>query len=222
MNKIFTTALFFAFTASTTLFAQVKIGTNPTSIDPTNNLEVEASTPDRVIAIDKTTGKVTIKDGTEGDGKILTSDINGTASWKTPLSQNTELWIYAKSTVDQAIPTGYTKILFDTELEDRGNNFSPGTSQVIVPSSGIYQVNAGLKKVTNTSSTFNIGLTIYVNGTSAFAGYDDSWTENAKPNVNISNSIFLNAGDVVDVRIKSSFAKYSIAEGHFTMIKLSN
>jgi hypothetical protein len=69
-------------TVSGSVFAQVKIGTNPTTIDPANNLEVEASTAGRKTSINKTTGQVTIKDGTEGDGRILTSDANGGASWK--------------------------------------------------------------------------------------------------------------------------------------------
>lgn len=45
-------------------YAQVKIGTNPTSIDGNSNLEVEASTSGRKVSVNKTTGKVTIKDGT--------------------------------------------------------------------------------------------------------------------------------------------------------------
>lgn len=76
---IFAAALF----CSASVFAQVKIGTNPTTIDPANNLEVEASTAGRKTSIDKTTGQVTIKDGTEGVNKILTSDANGAASWRT-------------------------------------------------------------------------------------------------------------------------------------------
>src|SRR3989337_1301960 len=67
---------------STAASAQVKIGTNPTTIDPNNNLEVEASTPGRKTSVNKTTGQVTIKDGTEGAGKILTSDAAGGASWQ--------------------------------------------------------------------------------------------------------------------------------------------
>jgi hypothetical protein len=51
---------------SGSVFAQVKIGTNPTTIDPANNLEVEASTVGRKTSINKTTGQVTIADGTQG------------------------------------------------------------------------------------------------------------------------------------------------------------
>lgn len=65
----------------TTLFAQVKIGTNPTTIDANSNLEVEASTTGRKVKVDKGTGQLTIKDGTEGNGKVLTSDADGGASW---------------------------------------------------------------------------------------------------------------------------------------------
>ncbi len=69
---------------SSSAFAQVKIGTNPTSIGASNNLEVEASTSGRKTSVDRVTGQVTIKDGTEGVNKILTSDANGGASWQNP------------------------------------------------------------------------------------------------------------------------------------------
>ena len=66
------------FTASA-LVAQVKIGSNPTTIGSNNNLEVESSTGKKTF-IDKGTGKVTIMDGVEGLGKVLTSNASGEAS----------------------------------------------------------------------------------------------------------------------------------------------
>ncbi|WP_254412663.1 hypothetical protein [Dyadobacter diqingensis] len=69
------------FTTSS-VFAQVKIGTNPTTIDANNNLEVESSTTGNKVFIKKT-GKVTIADGSQGTAKILTSDLNGEATWQT-------------------------------------------------------------------------------------------------------------------------------------------
>jgi len=68
-----------------TLFAQVKIGTNPAVINAANNLEVEASTSGRKTSIDKTTGQVTIADGTQKIGRVFTSDGNGAGSWQTGL-----------------------------------------------------------------------------------------------------------------------------------------
>lgn len=82
-SVLFGTALLLGSSAA---FAQVKIGTNPTTIEPNSNLEVEASTPGRKMKVDKTTGQVSIADGTEAAGKVLTSDATGGTSWQYPLS----------------------------------------------------------------------------------------------------------------------------------------
>ena len=84
LSRTLCTALFAAAITfgSSDAFAQVKIGTNPTTIDAANNLEVEASTAGRKTSIDKTTGQVTIADGTQGNLKIFMSDAAGGASWK--------------------------------------------------------------------------------------------------------------------------------------------
>ncbi|WP_157486832.1 hypothetical protein [Dyadobacter alkalitolerans] len=82
-TRLFSAILFTMMLAgASTTFAQVKIGTNPTTIDPNSNLEVEASTPGRKTSVNKTTGQVTIADGTQGQGKVLTSDANGGSSWQ--------------------------------------------------------------------------------------------------------------------------------------------
>lgn len=64
--------------------AQVKIGSNPTTIDPNANLEVEPATADRTFRVNKNSGQVTIKDGTQGEGYIFTSDAQGNAKWAPP------------------------------------------------------------------------------------------------------------------------------------------
>jgi hypothetical protein len=82
IQLVSTLTIGFLLAATTISSAQVKIGSNPTTIDPNSNLEVEASTPGRKVKIDKTTGQITIADGTQGEGKILSSDANGAASWQ--------------------------------------------------------------------------------------------------------------------------------------------
>lgn len=62
--------------------AQVKIGTNSTNIEANSNFEIEASTSGRKMKVDKTTGQITIADGTQEYARVLTSDANGNASWK--------------------------------------------------------------------------------------------------------------------------------------------
>jgi len=56
--------------------AQVKVGANPTVIGTNSNLEVEAANGNKTI-VNKANGQVTIQDGTQGSGKVLTSDANG-------------------------------------------------------------------------------------------------------------------------------------------------
>ena len=71
----------FLFGAVSISNAQVKVGANPTTIGTNSNLEVEAANGNKTI-VNKNTGQVTIQDGTQGNGKILTSDAAGNASWR--------------------------------------------------------------------------------------------------------------------------------------------
>ncbi|OZI07670.1 hypothetical protein BWI93_13200, partial [Siphonobacter sp. BAB-5385] len=62
-KQLLGTACFLAaLLTSSSLFAQVKVGTNPTTIETNSNLEVEASTSGRKVKVDKTTGQMTIAD----------------------------------------------------------------------------------------------------------------------------------------------------------------
>lgn len=78
--------------------AQIKIGSNPKTIQTNTNFQVESTTGNQfVITKDSSKvgigtltpaasldviGKVKITDGTEGNGKVLVSDANGKASWQ--------------------------------------------------------------------------------------------------------------------------------------------
>jgi hypothetical protein len=223
LSKALCAALFAAsMLFGSSVFAQVKIGTNPTTIEPNSNLEVEASTTGRKVKVDKTTGQMTIADGTQGTGKVLTSDANGGASWQLPLAQNTDVWVYAKQTGSQAISVGTNLVLFNSEVYDRGNNFNPATSTITVPSDGIYQLSAGTKKSTAAASTFNMLLEVWVNGTLFVVLYEDGSTEGSlAPRATGAITLQLSAGDVVDVRLKTNFYTYSIAESYLTFVKLS-
>jgi len=112
---------------SSSLMAQVKIGSNPTTIDPNNNLEVEASTSGRKTAIHKTTGQVTISDGTQGTGKVFTSDANGNGSWQT-----TQLVRANVGYVNDGIATVTPTTVFNYA------NAAPGNINITFPENGVY------------------------------------------------------------------------------------
>jgi len=60
----------------------MKIGNNITKVDPNASLEVEGVTNGRRFRIDKSTGQITIRDGSQQYGRVLTSDAQGKASWQ--------------------------------------------------------------------------------------------------------------------------------------------
>ncbi|REA56506.1 hypothetical protein DSL64_26675 [Dyadobacter luteus] len=76
------TLVAFLFCVTTPLLAQVKIGTNPTTIEAGSNLEVEAALEGRKFKVNKNSGRVTIVDGTQGVNKVLTSNATGDANWQ--------------------------------------------------------------------------------------------------------------------------------------------
>ena len=146
---ILSAALFFN---ALSVFAQVKIGTNPTVINTANNLEVESIDPAKKVSIDKTTGKITIADGTQGASKILTSDVNGVATWEAPAAQDAPVFlsVYKGAGADQPLGAGgtFTKANFTVKSFDKNSNFDLANDSFTVPANaynpatGIYTVPA--------------------------------------------------------------------------------
>jgi hypothetical protein len=208
--------------------AQVKIGSNPTTIDPNNNLEVEASTPGRKTAINKTTGQVTIQDGTEGTGKIFTSDAVGGASW-----QSVSLTAFAASqggreNFPQSANAGQLgNITFPGETTDPTNSFTPSTGTFVTPAAGHYVLfgstqfdNSALPGVPNLDRTC---LHLYVNNTSVTQGC--AFPSAVFSTTSVSNLVRLNAGDTVTLRAGagvSSGATFGVAVSTFYAYKISN
>lgn len=132
-------------TAPSALFAQVKVGSNPTTIETNSNLEVEASTTGRKVKVDKTTGQVTIADGTQGTNKVLISDATGGASWQNPsILGGYSLVVMAKN--DNVIePTGsfYTPPV--PYLSGDASTWNATTGEFTAPTSGFYQFNYSLE-----------------------------------------------------------------------------
>ncbi|WP_254411173.1 hypothetical protein [Dyadobacter diqingensis] len=130
------------FLGSTSLFAQVKIGTNPTTINAANNLEVEATAAGRITSVDKTTGQVTIKDGTEGMGKLLSSDANGGASWKNASTLNIPITAFTGyNTTDVLITTATTgPVPIPFAVTNPSSDWSAATNEYTIPSAGVYRL----------------------------------------------------------------------------------
>ncbi len=142
-NKSFILAAFL-FGAASISNAQVKIGANPSTIDTNNALEVEATNGNKT-TVNKATGQVTIKDGTQGVDRILTSDANGNASWKTTSEANIPtlmLRAYNPSTLQ---PSGSFYSPPVPLLYGNLSNYNPANGSYTVPESGFYEHNISLE-----------------------------------------------------------------------------
>ena len=164
--------------SSSALFAQVKIGTNPTVIDPANNLEVQGSTAGRKVAVDKLTGKVTIADGSEGVGKILTSDANGIATWQTQSSLAIPVTVFSGAITSTAtIPAWTAHDLVTQRLPlvptVGGSGWDASTKRWTTPADGTYSVQVGLSCNSTTGAGVALWTRIWVlseNGGPLFKG----------------------------------------------------
>lgn len=137
---------------SLTAHAQVKVGSNPTNISTTSNLEVEAANGGKVI-ITKDSSKVIIKDGTQGEGRILISDVNGKASWKSLESANVSRIVFAgfgsisvwTNTPSSNDGSNVLSRIVLNPLPAYASSFSLSERAFIIPETGYYRVEAGVR-----------------------------------------------------------------------------
>ncbi|MHA4740639.1 hypothetical protein [Dyadobacter sp. MSC1_007] len=169
LSKAFYTAVFGTamLLVSTAGFAQVKIGSNPTTIDPNNNLEVESTDPAKKISIHKTTGKLTIADGSQGDKKVLTSDANGVATWQSQSQLAIPVTAFSGAITGQAIIPTFTT---HDEINQRlplvptlgAENWNAATKRFTVPVDGTYSVQVGLSCTSTTGANVTLWTRIWV------------------------------------------------------------
>ena len=205
------------------VFAQVKIGSNPTVINAANNLEVESADPKKKVSIDKTTGKVTIADGSQGAAKVLTSDASGVATWQAPAAQDAEVMFSGRLNVNQILPAVVsTKVDINVELFDKGNHFNVATDQLIAPTAGYYTVNVGFTRSGNLQNS--IAGYLYVNNVDGGEGnlWDDFVGAGNGYTVGATRLIHLNTGDILDFRLRSNFVLDGVQSAYFQIAKVSN
>lgn len=201
--------------SSSDLLAQVKIGTNPTTISANSNLEVEASTSGRKTSVHKTTGQVSIADGTEGNKKVFTSDAAGGGSWQlvgpASIAKLPKAKISGAST--PVLPYGgNTTILFSGVEFTEGGMLATATSNAItVTTAGYYLVILNIA-VNNEgagcagSAIVSAAGGIRVNGNIVQA-FDDKITIRSKEGsiFNVPVLLKLNAGDGISASMDNMF-----------------
>jgi hypothetical protein len=190
--------------------AQVKIGTNPTTIEATSNLEVEASTAGRKVKVDKTTGQMTIADGTQGNGKVLTSDANGGASWQNG-GANCGSFEATRSTAQTVDilnnSTPPTTLVATNEVFDPLNAYDASTGSYTVPATGYYSFSGAAVDIIDGAynATRHSTLALVVAKQATAPTVLSRSVQQAEPYGygtwnNVSCLTYLTAGDVITLR----------------------
>ncbi len=176
-------------------------------------------------------GKIKISDGTQGTGKVLTSDEYGVASWQTPAESNSPWQDYSGGIYygDGPITVGtavqYSNVLFGATSNDK---FAIAASNNSAVNAALYSINSGTGPAAYFAGTVRIWdgtqgagkvLTSDANGFASWqtpaTGGSSLWTESgsniyrSSGNVGIgtttpSYNLDINASDNTDIRIKSN------------------
>ncbi len=141
--------------------AQVKVGANPTTIGTNSNLEVEVTNGGK-FTVTKDSAKVIIKDGTQGAGRILTSDADGKASWKTAKEANLAELVLRAYNPNIVQPTGAVFIPNVTFVSGDAANYNASTGIYTVTEPGFYEYNMSLEVVGTLGEIFTIRSSIAI------------------------------------------------------------
>ncbi|MBS1595778.1 MAG: hypothetical protein JST90_15795 [Bacteroidetes bacterium] len=155
-------------------------------------------------------GSVTIQDGTQGAGRVLTSDINGNAYWDTA-GANPTIGFHASGggSATVAASTVTTARIYGTVDYNDGSAYNATTGIFTAPSNGMYHFDYSeeLNGTSGYTSGYMLAI-LYVNGATVHGSYAEASPPTASGSyLTMQNSVNvrLNAGD----QVKIQFANYT-------------
>lgn len=171
-------------------------------------------------------GSVTISDGTEGAGRVLTSDAYGNAYWDT-LGANPNIGFLAEgraANVNIAANGTGTSINNTVVFNDGGGTFSTSTGVYTAPSAGVYDFTASVEQTASTAGAeIDFGFYTMINGVGSYHGVRSYVGRVGYQSMESHTIIKLNAGDQVSIYISNggasvltldSFPAYNSFMGH--------
>src|SRR6266700_671483 len=149
-------------------------------------------------------GNLKIEDGSEGNGKILTSDNTGNTTWLSPASLNTGFNANFSTSQSVTLPCGgclgLLLINWDTENFDDGGNLS-GTT-FTAPATGVYHFDVSLSfSLSVITGAGYVGIRLILPGGKEKCSITPVSTGNngSRAGASLGHTMQMNAGDVITV-----------------------
>ena len=149
-------------------------------------------------------GNVKITDGTQSDGRVLTSAADGTASWKNTPIANSAFHATLQS-ANLVVPNATNMlVVFDNEQFDDGLRYNAATGFFTPVASGVYQFNVKINWTLAASSQPLLFVYLEQNGSKIEEAKDFVITSAGTDSKTISFSsvVKLTAGDVIKVMVR--------------------
>ncbi len=167
-------------------------------IAPNGNIGIGTGIPSAKLDVN---GTFKLTDGTEGAGKILTSDASGFATWKTRQ-------VAFEAHVSGLPSLSLGALQFGTVFFDDGANYNSATSVFTAPVNGIYSFNLSVMAIVSLSNG-SLNVTLRKNGLDNKE--QTAYLTSGQPNnITFVTTMRLAAGDTIDIRVNSAPAGTSV------------
>lgn len=170
------------------------------SANTDNKIGIGTSTPtDRLHVV----GSVKIVDGTQGAGRVLTSDANGKASWIVPSEIKAYGDIFYNGNSGQTL-TQYASVIFGSTSTSSNVNVSSDGNNIQITKAGKYRITYRITLSKSTSNPLAVTYNLYNGYSTVIPGSLAIGTVDLNKPVTIAGSVLVNLAVDSQIQVRSN------------------